>query len=130
MLFVSPIYGSVLVGMIVFLAYRVTIFRRREGISLGVDKGSEAMKGAVRAHANAVENIPAGVVLLVMLELNHLTPWLLHFFGLVLVLARSAHAYGLFQKNGATPGRFYGTLFSWLCLIAMVVVNLVIVLTR
>ena len=130
MLFVSPIYASILVGLIVFLAYRVTTFRRSEGIALGDDKGSKAMRSAVRAHANAVENIPAALVLLVILELNHLNPIVTHAFGIVLVLSRFAHAWGLSKKNGPSKGRFYGTVFTWLCMIVMVIVNLVIMFTR
>ncbi|KZY33970.1 MULTISPECIES: MAPEG family protein [unclassified Oleiphilus] len=130
MLFISPLYASLLVILIVFLAYRVTTFRRDEGISIGDDTGSKAMKSAVRAHANAVENIPVGIALLLMLELNHLTPWLIHVFGLTLLLSRIAHAYGLSKKNGPTKGRFYGTLFTWLCLLAMAVVNILILVTR
>ncbi|WP_369820536.1 MAPEG family protein [Oleiphilus sp. HI0061] len=41
-----------------------------------------------------------------------------------------AHAYGLSKKNGPTKGRFYGTLFTWLCLLAMAVVNILILVTR
>lgn len=130
MLFISPIYASLLVALIVFLAYRVTTFRRGEGISLGDETGSKAMKSAVRAHGNAVENIPVGILLLVILELNHLNPLLLHAFGLVFVVSRIAHAYGLSKRNGPTKGRFYGTVFSWLCLLAMVVVNLLIIVMR
>jgi len=130
MLTITPIYCSLLVGLIVFLAYRVTLFRRSEGIPLGDDACSKAMKSAVRAHANAVENIPVALVLLVVLELNQLTPWLLHVFGCVLLVSRIAHAWGLTKQNGATPGRFYGTLFTWLCLVVMIVVNLLLVFTR
>ncbi len=130
MLFISPFYASLLVALIVFLAYRVTTFRRGEGVSLGDESGSKAMKSAVRAHANAVENIPAGIVLLVILELNHLMPWLIHVFGITLLASRIAHAYGLSKKNGPSKGRFYGTLFTWLCLLSMVLVNLLILVTR
>ena len=130
MLYISPIYASLLGALIIFLAYRVTTFRRAEGIAIGDEKGSKAMKSAVRAHANAVENIPLGIMLLVILELNHLNPFLTHAFGLILLLSRIAHAYGLSKKNGPSKGRFYGTAFTWLCLLAMVVVNLLILVTR
>lgn len=130
MLFISPIYASLLAALIVFLAYRVTVFRRAENIAIGDDKGSKAMKSAVRAHANAVENIPVGILLLVILELNHLNPVLQHAFGVIFLGARVAHAYGLSKRNGPSKGRFYGTLFSWLTLLAMVLVNLMIIVTR
>jgi len=130
MLVITPIYGSLLVGLILFLAYRVTMFRRSEGVPLGDDTGSKAMKSAVRAHANAIENIPAALLLLLMLELNHLTPWLLHVSGITLLVARILHAWGLSHRSGPSTGRFYGTALTWIVMAAMAVLNLLIVLTR
>jgi hypothetical protein len=130
MLSVSPIYISLLALLIIVLAYRVTTFRRSESISLGEDNGSKAMKSAIRAHANAVENIPIAALLLLMLELNSLNPILLHAFGIVLVASRAAHAWGLSKRNGPTPGRFYGTLFTWLCVVVMLVLNIIVLITR
>jgi len=124
LLAVSPFYISLLALLIIFLAYRVTTFRRSENIALGDDRGSKAMKSAVRAHANAVENIPLALILLAALELNSLNPLLLHIFGIVLVLSRIAHAWGLTKSNGPSPGRFYGTLFTWLCVVLMAVLNI------
>lgn len=130
MLSITPIYGSLLVLIIVMLAYRVTTFRQKEKIGLGEDTGSGAMRCAVRAHGNAVENIPVGIILLLILELNYLTPWLLHVFGLMLVISRVAHAWGISASRGPSKARFYGTLFTWLALILMLTVNLLIIMTR
>lgn len=121
---VTPFYISLLAFLIIFLAYRVTTFRRGEKIALGDESGSKAMKSAVRAHANAVENIPLALLLLVTLELNSLNPLLLHIFGVVLVLSRIAHAWGLTKSNGPSAGRFYGTLFTWLTVMIMAVLNI------
>lgn len=130
MLSVSPIYISLLAFLIIFLAYRVTTFRRGEKIALGDQNGSKAMKSAVRAHANAVENIPIAALLLLILEINTVNPILLHSFGLILVISRYAHAWGLTKRNGITSGRFYGTLFTWLCILAMALINLLVIVTR
>ncbi|MFT7185100.1 MAG: putative membrane protein YecN with MAPEG domain [Pseudohongiellaceae bacterium] len=130
MLSITPVYGSLLALIVVILAYRVTIFRRNENIGLGDELGSNAMKRAVRAHGNAVENIPIGAVLLLILELNYLTPWLLHFFGSMLIISRVIHAWGISANSGRSKARFYGTLFTWLTLISMIVINLLIIITR
>jgi len=130
MLSITPIYGSLLVLIVVMLAYRVTKFRQKEKIGLGEDKGSMAMRCAVRAHGNAVENIPVGIVLLLVLELNYLTSWMLHVFGLMLVISRVAHAWGISASRGPSKARFYGTLFTWLALTLMIAVNLLIIITR
>ena len=130
LLSVSPIYISLLALLIIVLAYRVTTFRREEGISLGEDNGSKAMKSAIRAHGNAVENIPIAALLLLKLELISVNPILIHILGIVLVASRVAHAWGLSKKNGPTVGRFYGTLFTWLCILVMLILNIVVLLTR
>tara|TARA_R110002049_G_scaffold91440_1_gene227885 strand:- start:149 stop:544 length:396 start_codon:yes stop_codon:yes gene_type:complete len=130
MLSVSPIYISLLALLIIILAYRVTLFRREEGVSLGEDTSSKAMKSAIRAHGNAVENIPIAALLLLMLELNALNPILLHVLGLVLVVSRVLHAWGLSKRNGPTFGRFYGTLFTWLSILVMLILNIVVLITR
>ena len=130
MLFLSPIYASFLIVLIIFLAYRVTAFRRAEGIPIGDLGCSKAMKRAVRTHANSVENIPIGILLLMILELNNLTPWLLHSCGSVLVLSRFSYAWGMYRQEGASTGRFFGTLFTWLCLLLMVAINVLLVFTR
>jgi len=130
MLSITPIYGSLLALIVIMLAYRVTRFRQKEKIGFGDDLGSNAMKCAVRAHGNAVENIPVGIVLLLILELNYLTPWLLHSFGLMLALSRIVHAWGISTSRGPTKARFYGTFFTWLTLILMIIINLLLIFTR
>lgn len=130
MLSITPVYGSLLALIVVILAYRVTIFRRNENIGLGEQLASNAMKCAIRAHGNAVENIPLSIVLLLILELNYLTPWLLHCFGVMLIVGRLLHAWGMSSRAGPSRGRFYGILLTWSTLILMVVVNLLVITTR
>lgn len=130
MLTISPIYAGLLGALLIFLAYRVVTFRRSESLGLGDEGASNPMKRAIRAHANAMEYIPIGLILLLMLELNHLTPWLLHILGLVFLIARVLHAQGMSTKNGPSFGRFYGTLFTWISIIALAVLNIVVVVTR
>ena len=130
MLRFTPIYAGLLACLIIYLAYRVTIFRRSEAVALGDDKGSNAMKRAVRAHANAVENTPIALLLLLMLELNHLTPWLLNASGMLLIAGRGLHAWGLSQRTGPSFGRFYGTILTWLSILIMAVLNVAIIITR
>ena len=128
MLSVSPLYISLLALLIIVLAYRVTTFRRGEKIALGEESCSKAMMSAIRAHGNAVENIPIAALLLLMLELNSLNPLLLHALGVVLVVSRVAHAWGLTKRNGLSSGRFYGTLFTWLVIVLMLILIILILI--
>ena len=68
------------------------------------------------------------LLLLLLAELNHLTPWLLHVAGAGVFIARVMHAWGLAGKRGASPGRYYGTLFTWVILLCLALGNLVLIL--
>lgn len=130
MLRFTPIYAGLLAILIVYLGYRVTLFRRAEKKGLTQTDCSEAMQRAIRVHANALENIPLALIMLLMLELNHLNPILTNILGCMLVLGRVLHAWGLSKKDGVSFGRFYGMLFTWLSMIAMAVLNIWIILLR
>lgn len=120
----TPLYGGILVLIVMYLAFRVVGYRRKEKVGLDANKCSEAMTRAVRAHANAVEYIPLAILMMVMLELNHLNPILMHAFGCTMVVARILHGYGLSNHSAYSFGRFYGTLLTWICLLLMAILNI------
>ena len=53
------------------------------------------------------------------MELNGYSPALIHGFGATLFVSRMAHAWGLSHSSGVSRGRFVGTLFTWLLMLAM-----------
>ena len=73
----------------------------------------------VRAHANAIENMPLALLLLGGMELNGYPAALIHGFGATLFVSRAAHAWGLSHSSGTSRGRFLGSLFTWLLMLAM-----------
>jgi uncharacterized membrane protein YecN with MAPEG domain len=78
---------------------------------------SHKLKVAIRAHANLLENAGFAVLLFLVAELQGANRWLLAVLGLIFVIARLAHAQGFIRSSGQShPGRFYGTLFSWVTL--------------
>lgn len=121
---VTAIYLSLSTALVLFLAYRVTVFRRDEKVGIG-DDGSKELKRAIRIHGNAIENLPLSLLLMLLLELNGLAAWALHLFGVVLIVSRIMHAYGMSQHAGLSVGRFYGTLANWLLMSVMIVLNLI-----
>jgi uncharacterized membrane protein YecN with MAPEG domain len=72
-------------------------------------------------HANAVEYLPIALILLLILELNQTEPLLLHVFGILLLLGRVLHAWGLSMSPGVTPGRGFGMVLTWGTIAAMAV---------
>ncbi len=111
---VSPIYGGLLALLTIFLSVRVSLARRKLKISVGDGDNPEMVK-AIRTHANSIEYIPLGIVLLILLELQSGDRWLVHAAGLTLLIGRVMHAYGLGRQPQFVPGRVYGaylTLFA------------------
>ena len=130
MLRFAPMYAGLLAILIIYLGYRVTVFRRAEKKSTEQIDCSVKMRCAIRAHANALENIPIALLLLLMLELNHLNPILIHVVGGMLLLGRLLHAWGLSRYDGPSFGRFYGMILTWLSILAMAILNIWIILLR
>lgn len=117
---ITATYAAVVALMMLALAYRVTTFRRRDGIGLG-DQGSRDLQVTVRAHANLVEYGPIFVLLLFVGEMNGVGASGLHGAGLLFVLSRFAHAWGMSGgAGGVHPGRILGIAGTWLAIVVMV----------
>jgi hypothetical protein len=113
---VVALYAGVNLLLLLVLAYLVIRGRQTHKIVLG-DGGSDPMNRAVRAHANAAEYIPAGLVGLLILALfNNLPIWVIHAGGLSLTLGRVFHAVGL-HTGKINFGRIAGAALSLLALL-------------
>lgn len=123
MLSITSLYASLLALLVIYLAFKVVFFRRSEKVRLGDNGDMKGMK-VIRAHANALENIPMFILLLAMYEINGGIDWVLHALGVVFLLARLIHAFGLSRSSGISFGRFYGTLFTWLSILALSGLNI------
>ena len=115
---ITLLYAGLCAILVVLLAVRVASWRFRHKIGLG-DGGDRELLKRVRAHANAVENMPLALILLGGMELNGYSNNLIHGFGSILLVSRAAHAWGLSHSSGTSRGRFMGSLFTWLLMLAM-----------
>ena len=115
---ITMLYAGLCTILVVVLALRVVQWRFRHKIGLG-DGGDRQLLMRVRAHANAVENMPLALLLLGGMELNGYNSGQIHGFGSVLLLSRAAHAWGLSHSSGTSRGRFIGSLFTWLLMLTM-----------
>jgi len=111
---IAALYAGVNILILLVLAVLVMLGRRKHKIRLG-DAGNEDFARAVRAHANAAEYIPAGLVgLLFVALMEPATPlWLLHAAGISLTLGRISHAIGL-HTGVLNAGRMLGMVLTWL----------------
>jgi len=74
------------------------------GIYLG-DGGNAEVTAAMRRHGNFVENVPMLLILMGLLELNRVDSTYLHVIGVLVLVARAAHAYGMRAEE--EPGRLF-----------------------
>ena len=105
-------YAALCALVLLALAVRVSWVRRARGINLG-DGGDPDLQGAIRAHANAAENLPLGLILLLLVEMAGAAAWLLHGAGAALLIGRVLHGWGLNRSAGASFGRVAGMILTW-----------------
>lgn len=111
----AALYAGLNILILLVLAVLVAMGRRRHKIRLG-DGGNADFLRVVRAHANAAEYIPAGIVGILMLALLEPAPfWLLHASGVSLTAGRILHGAGL-HAGSLNAGRVFGMVLTWLAL--------------
>lgn len=110
---IAALYAGVNILILLVLAVLVVAGRRKHKITLG-DGGNSDFNRAVRAHANAAEYIPAGLVGIVVLALMEpASPlWLLHAAGISLTAGRILHGVGL-HAGTLNFGRMFGMVLTW-----------------
>lgn len=123
MLLITGFYAALLALIILWLCYKVVVFRRVKRVEIG-DGGDEVGIRHIRAQQNAVEYIPIVLILMGAYELNQGNVYLLHAMGVIMVLARLMHPSGFVNRKGVSFGRFYGTALTWLCLLILAIANL------
>lgn len=118
LLMYTAIYAALLALLLLFLALRVVLLRRKYKVGIGSNQNKELAR-AIRVHANALEYVPITLLMLAIAEVNGVNNYIVNGAGMTLVLARVLHAYGFSRSAGVSFGRFYGTLLSWLTIIAL-----------
>lgn len=120
---ITALYAGLLGLLLLALATRVVQGRVQYKVQFG-DGGVAALIQRQRVHGNAVEYVPIGILLLLVAELNGTPPPLLHAIGGSLFVGRALHAFGLGRSTGTSPGRFVGTILTWLSILGAGVVCL------
>mgnify|MGYP002713246440 CR=1 FL=1 len=116
---ITGLYAALLALLALWLAARVVWRRNKARVGIG-NGGDQDLAMRRRAHGNLLEYAPLALILLLLLELDHMTVWVLHLLGIVLVVARLLHAWGLSHSAGTSFGRFAGTLLTWLVMLTMI----------
>lgn len=117
---IFALYVAANAALLLILAVLTTRARRATGTSLG-DGGNARVTQAMRAHGNAAEYIPIGLILLYTLTLVQAATWVLHLHGAMLTLGRVFHALGLHASTGVSIGRFLGIILTWVSMLIAIV---------
>jgi len=120
---ITGLYVALGVLLVLVLAIRVVLRRLSARIGIG-DGNDPELRKRIRAHGNAIEYLPLGLLALLLLDLDGTSPLLLHTFGIALLVARIAHAIGLSRTGGTSPERFFGICLTMLTLLAMAILLL------
>ncbi|MCC5797111.1 MAG: MAPEG family protein [Methylophaga sp.] len=118
----TALYASLCALVIVKLSLGVIALRRKHQIRLG-DGGIDELHAAIRSQANATEYIPITLLLMLLLELMHVSPWLIHLAGISLLTGRLLHASAL--KTNDVKKRVLGMQITFFLIIALAVLNIV-----
>ena len=114
-MFVTPLYAGILTSWFIVLSLRIINIRHR-GISFG-DSGDVEVTRVIRAQANFAEYVPLALLLMGFLEASRYSIYLLHAFGIVLVIARLLHGFALSFGWARRFGRFTGTALTFVVLL-------------
>jgi uncharacterized membrane protein YecN with MAPEG domain len=117
---ITGIYVALATLLVLVLSTRVVVRRLSQRIGLGDGEDRELRK-RIRAQANAIEYLPLALLLLGSLEWNQTQPAILHACGIVLIVARVLHGFGLSRSGGMSAGRLTGTGLTWTVMLVMAV---------
>lgn len=118
---VSALYVVLGAVLLIKLSIDVVKLRMQYRVAYG-DGGFYELQTAIRVHGNAVEYIPIGAILLVLMEMNGALVIMIHFCGILLIVGRVFHYFGLRQRE--FRWRRTGMAATYAALILMVFFNL------
>jgi uncharacterized protein len=110
------------VGLLIVLMLGLKLYVGNRRAKLKVPSGdvTNAEFGrATRVQLNAVEDVPVLMVGIASLAAIGMPAWYIHLAGLVLLIARIAHAVGLAGSSGYSAGRLIGTMGTLLVYLAI-----------
>ncbi len=118
----TPLYAAASTLLFVGFSAYVSRLRGQLQVDLG-DGGAKVLQRAVRVHGNFAEFVPFALLLMLLAELEGAPPLVMHALGVSLVVARVAHAAGLYTTSGTSAGRFFGTAMTWTMMFAAACVD-------
>jgi uncharacterized membrane protein YecN with MAPEG domain len=110
----------------IFLSVKTIKNRRSSKISLG-SEGDDFLHRKIRAHGNFIEYAPIFLIMLLLVEMAGLNKNFIHFFGVIFIVGRASHAYGIMIaeiKNKNFLFRQAGMFSTFFCLSSLALILL------
>lgn len=119
---ISALYAALVSLWIYTLTFKVIKARRKNKVAYG-DNDVDELVRTRSAHANAVENSMVILVLLFALEFNGGYVWLIHLFGIALLIGRLLHGKAMLAYD--LKKRVLGMQFTIFTGIGLIIANLI-----
>jgi uncharacterized membrane protein YecN with MAPEG domain len=91
---ITALYASILAFIFIYLTMMVIRSRQNEGVALG-SGSSKTLEQRIGAHSNFAEYTPIFLILLFAAEYQDMPNRLIHVAGIIYVVGRILHAYGV-----------------------------------
>ncbi len=109
----AALWAGLMVLLMLVLSVLVVRQRQKHHVLIG-DGGVPDLQQATRAFGNAAEYAPAGIGVLALLAVVGAQPLVVHAVGVLLLVGRLGHAWGISTSPGATIWRTGGMMLTWL----------------
>jgi hypothetical protein len=123
---ITTLYALPLIAIWAPLWMRVSAIRSEQKVSIG-DNGDKNILHRIRCHGNFIEWIPFALVLMILAESQGAGSTWLHVAGVLLVIGRIAHPFGLKIDDAGHPLRYVGNGTNFLAVIVLAIALLRIV---
>jgi hypothetical protein len=114
---VTVIYASVLAIASVVLSIMVSIKRGKYGVSI-MDGGHPELAVWIRKQGNFCEYVPFVVLMMALAEARGMSATWLHGIGILLLVSRLIHVFGLKADKPTEPLRIAGTVGTHLSILS------------
>ena len=108
---ITILYAAILAVIYAGLTMWVAAGRYKYRVGLG-DGGIPDLTQRIRIHGNFAEHVPFAVFLIFLVDYSQYSPVIVHILGILLVVARILHILGISRSQGASMGRFLGTVLT------------------
>ena len=124
---ITSLYAALLGLILIFLSVKIIQNRRFAKISLG-DQGDSFLQSKIRAHGNFIEYAPIFLIMLILVEIGGLNKYFIHLFGVLFVIGRASHAYGMIIAEIRSKNFLFrqaGMFCTFFCLASLALILLV-----